>query len=146
MKCTENTLEYCKTKIKYNKYTDNKSCDRCCIHCPESIGKKCDTICKIYKEQGEQSLIVYIAGKITGDKNYKEKFQKAEEYLTELGYTALNPAWLPSTGLEYEQYMRIGAAMLTEADAIYLLQDYKDSPGAIREINQAIKQNKKILR
>jgi len=151
MKCIEETSGYCETKIKYNKYIKNELCEECCMFCSEQMKRECDTACyKALKQQGqeekEKAKVVYIAGKITGDDNYKEKFNAAEEHLKKSGYIVLNPAWLPNAGLEYEQYMRIGSKMLDEADAIYLIKDYKDSPGAIRELRQAVIQNKEILR
>ena len=45
---------------------------------------------------------VYIAGKITGDPDYRAKFEHAAEVLTSVGYTVLSPAILPSEGFEYE--------------------------------------------
>ena len=41
---------------------------------------------------------VYIAGKITGDPGYREKFRKAAEELGKWGNTALSPAELPEEG------------------------------------------------
>lgn len=67
-------------------------------------------------------MIIYIAGKINGDPNYQQKFENVAKQLTEQGHVVLNPALLPK-GLEYEQYMSIGFAMIKECDAIYLLSD-----------------------
>ena len=63
---------------------------------------------------------VYIAGKITGNENYKAEFAEAEKKLRALGHIPLNPAVLPE-GLEKADYMRICLAMLDSADAIGLL-------------------------
>lgn len=38
---------------------------------------------------------VYIAGKITGDPNYREKFQQAADELKGGGHVVMNPAVLP---------------------------------------------------
>lgn len=65
---------------------------------------------------------VYIAGRITGDPRYREKFAEAEAALREVGHIPLNPAVLPE-GMEAEDYMRICTAMLDSADAIGLLGD-----------------------
>lgn len=88
--------------------------------------------------------IVYIAGKISGDPKYKEKFARAEVQLRKKGYVVLNPATLPE-GMEYEQYMNICFAMIHEAGSIYMLKDYKDSPGAKRELVRAANTNKIII-
>lgn len=38
---------------------------------------------------------IYIAGKITGDENYREKFAKAQAELEKDGHIVLNPSVLP---------------------------------------------------
>lgn len=72
---------------------------------------------------------IYIAGKITGDPGYREKFRKAAEELAKWGDTPLNPADLPE-GMNPEDYMRICFAMIDSADAVIFLPDAKDSAGA----------------
>lgn len=89
-------------------------------------------------------MIVYLAGRITGDGGYREKFADAEMALRELGHVVLNPAMLPN-GLEYEAYMAIGNQMLLAADAICLLPDWQSSAGAQRERTVAMKNHKSIL-
>lgn len=89
-------------------------------------------------------MIVYLAGRITGDGGYREKFADAEMVLRELGHIVLNPATLPD-GLEYESYMAIGNQMLLSSDAICLLPDWQDSAGARRERTAAIQHRKRIL-
>lgn len=79
---------------------------------------------------------VYIAGRITGDQRYREKFAEAEAALWEVGHIPLNPAVLPE-GMEKEDYMRICTAMLDSADAIGLLSDWTASPGAQLEMHYA---------
>ena len=87
---------------------------------------------------------VYIAGKMTGleDKGRKA-FQKAELQLKALGHVVLNPAILPD-GLLSHQYMPICLAMLEQAEAIYLLDNWRDSPGAKLELEYARYQHKLI--
>jgi len=84
---------------------------------------------------------IYLAGKITGDPVYREKFNKYKDIFEALGYIVLNPAILPD-GFEYEDYMTICFAMIDVCKAIAFLPDYKDSPGALREEAKAIKENK----
>lgn len=72
---------------------------------------------------------VYIAGKITGDPNYREKFAKAEAKLTEQGYLVMNPAVLPE-GFTYGDYMAITGAMQRSCGTIYMLEDWETSVGA----------------
>ena len=79
--------------------------------------------------KGGISVKVYIAGKITGDRNYREKFSCAQEDLEGQGFTVLNPAKLPE-GLLPEDYMRICMAMMDSADIVAFLPDYEQSRGA----------------
>lgn len=73
---------------------------------------------------------VYLAGKITGDPNYREKFAEAAKKLEErAGVTVISPAVTPE-GLKKADYMRICFAMLESADTAVLLPDWEDSPGA----------------
>ena len=88
-------------------------------------------------------MIVYISGKITGDDLYRYKFADAETVLTNLGYTVLNPAKLPD-GMEYEQYMMIGMAMVGAADMVVMLPDWRRSKGAKMERRRAIESGKPI--
>ena len=73
---------------------------------------------------------VYLAGKITGDSNYREKFAAAAKKLEErAGVTVISPAVTPE-GLKKADYMRICFAMLESADTAVFLPDWEDSPGA----------------
>lgn len=87
---------------------------------------------------------IYIAGKITGDPNYKEKFDIAATSLELQGHIVLNPAELPE-GMLPADYMRICYAMLDTADAIYLLKDWHSSSGASIERNYAMYTGKPIF-
>lgn len=73
--------------------------------------------------------IAYIAGKITGDPTYREKFARAQEVLEHRGYIVLNPAILPE-GMKSRDYMRICMAMLDTADVAFFLPGWMDSKGA----------------
>lgn len=86
---------------------------------------------------------IYIAGKITGLKNYKELFNKAEEQLQAKGYLVMNPAILP-VGFEWLEYMTICYKMIDVCDEIYMLNNWMDSDGAKAEHYYARKKGKKI--
>ena len=72
---------------------------------------------------------IYIAGKITGDPGYRDKFAAAEIQLGWQGNTVLNPAELPE-GMTPADYMRICLAMIDVADSVVFLPNAKDSAGA----------------
>lgn len=77
-------------------------------------------------------MIVYIAGKITGDSEYAVKFSKSELKLNKDGHIVLNPAALPE-GMRPADYMRICFAMIESADVVYFLDGYRQSRGAMVE-------------
>lgn len=87
---------------------------------------------------------VFISGKITGDPNYREKFDKAEKELTEQGHLVMNPAVFPE-GFRWEDYMKITLAMLEVCDTIYLLKDWHESRGAQAEFRYAIEHGQEII-
>lgn len=72
---------------------------------------------------------IYIAGKISGDDGYREKFRAAQEQMEGLGHIVLNPANNPE-GMSKADDMRICFAMIDCADAVCFLPDWTDSPGA----------------
>ncbi|AWB17242.1 DUF4406 domain-containing protein [Clostridium botulinum] len=87
---------------------------------------------------------IYIAGKITGLKDYKEKFNKAQEKLISKGYKCMNPSVLPE-GFPWEVYMPICYAMIDACNSVYMLKNWTDSKGAKLELEYAKSKNKKII-
>lgn len=86
---------------------------------------------------------VYIAGKITGDPNYRNKFLYAQMKLEQAGHTVLTPATMPD-GMKPEDYMRICIAMIDTADVVCFLHDWDQSLGAMLEHNWCEYTRKKI--
>lgn len=100
---------------------------------------------------------VYISGKI--GKNEKiskatlEKFAKREKILRAQGYAVFNPTTsglgktadaavkkMARNGINvtwYSEILLLDLTVLMGCDAIYLLPDYKDSPGALTELAYA---------
>lgn len=72
---------------------------------------------------------IHIAGKITGDPKYRDRFRDEAERLEGLGHIVLNPAELPE-GMSKAEYMRICFAMIDCADTVFLLPGWQGSPGA----------------
>lgn len=72
---------------------------------------------------------IYIAGKITGDPDYRAKFADAQRQIEAQGHIVLNPATL-TDGMEPKDYMRICFAMIDVADEVWFLPDFLFSIGA----------------
>lgn len=94
---------------------------------------------------------VYISGKIGEDvlsDATREKFAKAEAYLKGWDFEVFNPttsglgeraeelAKVNGTGF-YTEIMKLDLAELELCDAIFLLTDWIDSPGAKKELSRA---------
>jgi len=86
---------------------------------------------------------IYIAGKITGDPNYKAKFRRAEKALSK-NHTVMNPAILPD-GFTHEEYLKICFAMIDVCDWVFMLTDWRESKGATAEYHYAQSSWKNIL-
>ena len=78
---------------------------------------------------------VYIAGPITTDPKYREKFMNAEVKMKQCGYKVVNPA--KNKCESYEEYIDTGLRQLMECDTIYLLKGWETSRGASLEAHYA---------
>lgn len=88
---------------------------------------------------GGEAVRIYISGPISGDPDYKSNFLAAETMLRRRGYETINPGklYLVANGLEHRQYMKVCMKLLKYADAIYMLNDFERSEGAMKEFNRA---------
>ena len=93
---------------------------------------------------------IYISGKITGLEriDYLRKFENAEIWLSEHGFSVINPATvndrLPDD-TTYEEYMKMSMLLLSFCDTIFMLADWKDSPGATKEYQYAVENDLTIM-
>lgn len=89
-------------------------------------------------------MTIYLAGKITGDPDYKTKFHAAARRLSTLFGTVLNPAERPE-GLCAEAYMQMSIRDLGLCDAAAFLPDWENSAGARIEHAYCVYAKKPIL-
>ena len=89
-------------------------------------------------------MIYYIAGPMSGipDGN-RPAFHRAAAGLRAEGHTVLDPALLPMD-LDDKAYLPICTAMIDAADAIYMLDKWATSMGAVAEQNYALRQGKHV--
>ena len=88
---------------------------------------------------------IYVAGKITGDPDYKQKFNEAEKALAKLGHSVMNPASLGDyPEFSYKDYLFISQAMQMKCSAVLFLHDWADSNGAMQEFERAHALNQDI--
>ena len=93
---------------------------------------------------------IYISGSISNNPNYKEDFERAEDYLqreypkAELINPALVNSFLPKS-TTHEEYMRMSFCMLDMADGVYFINGWEESKGANQEYGYALAKDKTIL-
>lgn len=105
---------------------------------------KANTIYKKLVDNTSDSLdkeIIYLAGPITGVKNYKEIFMNYQDAYEKEGYIVLNPAILPH-GLK--DYLDICYKMIDQATVVYFLPGWENSIGATFEYKYCLQTNKKF--
>ncbi len=90
-------------------------------------------------------MIIYIAGPISNDPDYKEKFAAAEKDLTEVGHSVINPAFLPTDLGDCTDYMKICFPMINAAEAVAMLDGWEQSFGACREWGYAMAMDKIVV-
>lgn len=76
---------------------------------------------------------IYLAGKITGDPNYKQKFVEGVEILKNCGFKAediVNPVELCQEGWSWLRCMIHDLRLMAGCSWIAFLSDWKDSRGA----------------
>ena len=80
-----------------------------------------------------EKKVIYIAGPVTGVKEYWKPFEQAEDELTAMGYIVLTPTRLP-WNIGNDKAMKICLAMIDQADAVYFLPGWNMSMGANLEM------------
>lgn len=92
---------------------------------------------------------VYISGPITGAPDYRERFKAAQARLEAAGHTVINPAYLSAVlpDGEWSDYINICLHMLLtcRVDAIYQLDSWEKSKGAMKEYETARKWGIKVI-
>lgn len=114
---------------------------------------------KILKNKNSEIMKVYISGKIGEEvlcEATRQKFAQAEKTLQARGLKTFNPT---TSGLGrhaesiakieettfWEEIIILDLMQMKNCDAIYLLPDWQDSPGALTEFNYAKGAKKKIF-
>lgn len=83
---------------------------------------------------------VYISGPITGNPNYKEQFEEAENKIRQEGNIPINPAKLDEVmpaDAGHNDYMTMCIPLLSLSDAICMLHGWRKSTGACIEYGYA---------
>ena len=86
---------------------------------------------------------IYISGAISSDSNYKEKFKAMALRLETAGHTPISPTDLP-TCLTEGEYLQLDHLLIGFADAVFMLDDWTKSKGAMIEYELAIHMNKPV--
>lgn len=93
---------------------------------------------------------IYISGKITGlsPKEASDHFTWAEKYLQEKGHSTINPFRTNKTlpaDMTHSEYMKICRVELDLCEAIFMLDNWRDSMGAKMELEWALLDGKEVM-
>ena len=84
-----------------------------------------------------QQMTIYISGKITGEPAHQctRKFKVIQQQLEKMGHVAINPLELGVTDdMNWHQAMKHCIKHLMTADAVFMINDYLNSRGAVLEV------------
>lgn len=83
---------------------------------------------------------IYISGQMAGlgEKEYAAKFNAAEKKLRSEGHEPINPVTVAAYGLDYDKSMEVDKILLESCNAVYMLDNWKESRGARQERNHAM--------
>ena len=104
---------------------------------------------------------IYIAGKVTGDPDYRAKFEAAVEKVAAfpffdrngveaamhgwLGFEPVNPTAKLTPDTKWRKAMVVCFFMLLRCSYVYMLADWRDSKGATKEHRWAKIMHKRII-
>ena len=80
--------------------------------------------------------MIYISGPITGrpqDETWKKFSEVVQMIRRDSNLIPINPLHFAISGLTYKKQMKLDIAILTQCDAIYMLEGWDDSKGACTE-------------
>ena len=77
----------------------------------------------------EKKPKLFLSGRISGNRHYKEEFEQAKEFYENLGYFVVIPSVLPN-GMTNADYARICLSMIDCCDEVAFLCDWPMSLGA----------------
>lgn len=83
---------------------------------------------------------IYISGKMTGldPEEISRNFALAKKELRNQGYIPISPTGIKyGNKLSWAEYMRLDEVLIQICDAIYMLSNWQDSPGACHELEYA---------
>lgn len=88
---------------------------------------------------------VMVSGPMTGIPHFnRPMFDDVTEQLRREGYIVYNPASLP-VGWNHDQYMATTLAWIEHVDALYMLDGWQDSKGAVMEFDRILRNRIPIL-
>lgn len=94
-------------------------------------------------------MIYYLAGKMTGIEEFNyPMFNATAARLRAQGYTVLNPAEIDggSSHKPRDFYLRIAIGLLLQADAVAVMDGWRDSRGACLELMVALELGMPVFR
>lgn len=92
------------------------------------------------------ALRIMISGPMTGYPDFnRPAFNDAAEDMRQQGFIVYNPATLPD-GWSHDEYLTETLRWVDEVDALFLLDDWQHSKGAVMEFDRIISRRVPVLK
>ena len=89
---------------------------------------------------------LYVAGRISDEKDYKAKFARACGEVVSMGHEPVNPCDLEHNhGKTWAEFMVNDIKAMLDCDGVYALNDRQRSRGATIEVELAISLGKRLV-
>lgn len=89
---------------------------------------------------------LYVAGRISDEKEYAAKFTKACDEVRQMGHTPVNPCDLEHNhGKTWAEFMVNDIKAMLDCDGVYALSDWERSKGATIEVELARSLGKQLV-
>ncbi len=95
-------------------------------------------------KEKNRPLRLYLSGAMASDPHHPQHFLDTALALRSEGFIVMSPGCLPD-GFDYPDYLHIDFAMIDVCDAVYMMHNWRDSPGACAELLYAEDTGKKII-
>lgn len=150
----EDYCNYCADK--YKEREDDNVCEKCKVtkvlsKMQESAIIGSDEYVPIWEQNikepfNGQGYKIYISGKMNGipPKVVEKRFREAEYKLARKNMHVVNPFYMWIIYPNLYDYKNICTAIVEQCDAIYMLDNWTDSPGAKNELATALEHNLEI--
>ena len=88
---------------------------------------------------------IYISGPVSNNPSYRMDFERTEKTLLVYGFDVVNPVKNVCAGQEWAWCMKRDIKLLMDCDAIFMMNGWRTSAGAVIEHDLAVKLSMEVI-